>query len=111
MPTNKFRNKRMDSLLHGLIQRTIQPYIESLPGLVSVNRVNTTPDLKLATVWLSVVDGNDEQTLKILQKNIYDIQQEINKTLEIKIRPRLSFKIDVGARDAEHINRLLKNLE
>ncbi|MFH1353845.1 MAG: ribosome-binding factor A [bacterium] len=98
------------------IQRTFGEILQTeadLPKevLVTVSGVETTHNLRSATVWLSVLPGEAaEITLQGLKKQMYELQGSLNRQLKLKILPRIYLKIDKGAAYAEKINRELNNL-
>ena len=52
----------------------------------------------------------DDQILKFLADNIYDLQGEVNKHFHTKIIPRISFHLDTSPRYAQHIEEVLKKV-
>lgn len=110
MQQKHFRSEKMSSLIQEELNGIIKEYIENLPGLLTISRVETSADLKWAKVWVSIIGGTDEAFLKALHDNIYDIQGALNKTLSTKIMPRLSFHLDTSPRYAEHIDDLIKKV-
>lgn len=107
----KLRAERLASLIQELLGPILSDALESLPsGLVNVSRVEISGDLKWAKVWLSVIGTDDDTVLKLLKKNIYNIQGELNRQVKMKIVPRIQFFIDTSARFAAHINDVINHL-
>jgi len=82
-----------------------------LPAITTVSKVDVSPDLKHAKVWLTVLTDDtavEKTVLKQLKDNIYNLQGEVNKKFEMRAVPRISFVIDDSERYADNINRLLK---
>ena len=48
--------------------------------------------------------------MEIIKKNIYDIQGELNRKIDLKLIPRLQFFLDTSPRYAQHINELIKKV-
>lgn len=80
--------------------------------LVTISRVDTTPNLKSAKVWLYVHPSERaEEILKHLTNQLYDIQGSLNRVLDARPLPRILLRIDYGADHAETIERRLNELE
>lgn len=80
--------------------------------LVTITRVETTPDLRQAKILLSVIPGI--YTGKILEKlkgQAGHIQFLLNKKLALKPLPRISFKIDQTEQKAAEIEELLDRIK
>ncbi len=79
-------------------------------GLVTVNDVDVTGDLKSAKVYLGFL-GTIEQkklALQILHQARPRIQSFVSKTVVLKYTPKLRFIIDESV---EHGNRVLRIIE
>jgi len=85
----------------------------SLPtdALVTISRVETTPNLATATVWLYVNPlDRSEEILKSLTGQLYDLQGALNRALDLRPLPRIRLRIDYGAEHAQHIDTTLEGL-
>jgi ribosome-binding factor A len=107
---NTNRIEKVNSLIQQVVGEVIYPYLENGNGLVTVSRVEASRDLKWAKVWISIVGGNDDKILEILEHNLYDIQGEVNRQLAMKIVPRLQFFLDTSPRYAQHIDELIEQI-
>lgn len=106
-PSNRI--SKLNSLIQQQLGAILPEYLEQ-PGLVTINKVEVSRDLKWAKVWLSILNGDDAAIVKELEKNIYDIQGELNRGLTLKVLPRLQFFLDTSARYAQHIDELIKKI-
>lgn len=102
--------------VNSVIQRLVSQYIlteglEGITGLVTITEVDSTPDLKHAKIYFSVVGQNEEDVLTILKKNIYDIQGMLYENLTMKIVPRISFVADESGKYADKIGKLIKKVQ
>lgn len=64
---------------------------------VTVCEVRTSPDLKVATVYVSPLGGGAEieaQLIELLTKNAHELRRAVAKSLELKYAPQLRFRID-----------------
>ena len=78
-------------------------------GFVTVTAVETSPDLRHATVFVSVL-GEEEvrsDTIAGLQSAHGYLQRAVAAQLRLKHTPQLQFTEDDTARRAERIERLL----
>jgi ribosome-binding factor A len=68
-------------------------------GLVSVTRVQLSPDFAQATILISVLPAeHGDLTLRGLQHAAAHIRAEVARAVELRSVPRLVFKLDAGAR-------------
>jgi len=85
--------------------------IENAPH-VTVSAVNTSPDLRNATIYVMSLGGqNMDKIIPALNDMAYYFQSEVNKKLTIKLTPRLSFKEDESFAEAAKIERLLQTIK
>ncbi len=105
------RIEKVNSLIQQILGGILQPYLENINAIVTISKVETSRDLKWAKVWISIVNGEDGQILNHLKNNIFEIQGELNRTMEIKIVPRISFYLDTSARHAQHLDEIFKRLK
>ncbi len=109
-PKNTNRIEKMNSLIQRLVGASLPEFLEGQNGLVTVARVETSGDAKWAKVWVSIVGGDDDKILATIQKNIYDIQGELNRQMGMKMTPRLQFFLDTSPRYVQHINSLINQI-
>ena len=82
-------------------------------GMVTVNDVVIAPDLKLATVHLSVM-GTEEQkkiTRSILMKMRAHVRGQLGHSVTLKYTPRLRFMINVSASEGDRVLEILDEIE
>lgn len=62
---------------------------------VTVGEVRTSPDLKVATAYVSPLGGQGgEEMLKALRRNKGELRHQVSKALTLKFAPDLRFQID-----------------
>jgi len=105
------RIEKINSLIQRLLGVILLPYFKNSKSIVTISKVETSRDLRWAKVWITIVNGSDEHILELLKKNLYDIQGELNRQVETKIIPRISFHLDTSARYAEHISNIFHEIE
>ncbi|RJO60841.1 ribosome-binding factor A [candidate division WS5 bacterium] len=97
--------------INALVAREVADELSKtdLSALVTVKAVETTPDMKSATVWIGVLGGDEETVKAELEEKRRDIQQAVNAAVTAKYVPVLNFKIDHSGEYAEKIEELLKD--
>ena len=82
-------------------------------GLVTVNHVEVTGDLRLATVFISIL-GNQEQQrvgLTLVHQNRHRIQDLVAKAVVLKYVPRLRFRVDDSVVRGNRVLEIIAELE
>ena len=81
-------------------------------GLLTVTRLDVTPDLDQAKVYISVMgrEGGPAPVVKALNKASGHVRTEVSRRMHIRKAPRFVFVADEGAAYAAHINKLLDEL-
>ena len=81
-------------------------------GFVTVTDVRTSPDLRRATVYYSVLDATDQEgTAAALASSHHRIQRAIAQQAHLKYTPVLEFSLDDALERGLRINKLLHDLE
>ena len=89
-----------------IIGRLKDPRLEG--GLLTVTRLDVTPDLDVAKVYVSVMGRADGPKPAIEALN--RAAGHVSKKMHIRKAPRFIFVEDDGAAYAAHINELLRSL-
>ena len=80
--------------------------------LVTITRVTVSPDAHYASAMISVLPSHAEKSaLEILAKNIYHIQQAVNRRMRTRPVPKITFRIDEGEERREHVEQSLAQLK
>ena len=81
-------------------------------GLLTVTRLDVTPDLDVAKVYVSVMGRPDgpKPAIEALNHSAGHVRTEVSKKMHIRKAPRFIFVEDDGAAYAAHINELLREL-
>jgi len=80
--------------------------------LVTITRVETTPNLIEGKVFVSVMpEDKTERILQVLKHQIYDIQQKLNKRLKMRPLPRIYFVVEKETAKAGRIEEILEELK
>ncbi len=99
---------KVNELIKQEVSKLLKKEIDFADFLVTVTKVETSLDLKQARVRIIVLPSEkQEQALEIIQKNIFQLQQALNKKLKLKYVPKLRFEIDKLEEHAQRIEELL----
>jgi ribosome-binding factor A len=82
-------------------------------GLVSVNAVETSGDLRSAKVFISIFGKPDQQkiALRALNEKRVLIQSEIGRTVVLKYTPTLTFLVDDTIEKANRVLQIIDEIE
>lgn len=107
------RMRQVNELLRSELALQIQREVDLPEGVVvSVTKVKTSPDLRNASVLISIVPDNQSGTvLSLLKKRMKHIAGSVAPKLNLRTFPRLRIKIDEQERGAAHIEALLDSLK
>jgi len=98
------RHELADMLSRGGIH---DPVIER--HMITVPEVRMSPDLRLATIYVMPLGGQDEkQVIEALDRNKRYVRGEIARRVNLKFAPEIRFRIDERFDEAERIEKLLR---
>ena len=81
-------------------------------AIITVPEVRMSPDLKIATVYLSLHDPKQEQAaVKAFARHHGFIRREVAHRVDLKFAPELRFRIDETLDAAARIDELLRRPE
>ena len=102
-------NEEIQRELASLIPNVKDPRVT---GMISVTAVDTTPDLRYAKVYISVLDKRDSsQVLKGLKSAAGWLRRELGHALQLRYTPELTFVQDDSIDKGAHILDMLRNPE
>jgi len=79
-------------------------------SLITVTSASCSPDLKRATVFITVLPSSKEKdALGFIKRNLGELREFIKKNVEIKTIPFLDVAIDQGEKNRQKIDELLRN--
>ncbi len=107
------RMRKVNEMLRETISEIISREIDlPLDVFVTITHVDTTRDLKHATVYITVLpDGKRSSTIQFLQGTHGHIQKELGERVKLKFTPRLHFSFDQAEIKAQHIRDTLDSIE
>jgi ribosome-binding factor A len=106
------RQKRVNSLLKKHLSKIIFQFFDFGESLVTVTEVDTSKDIKHATVRISVYPlESKDKILKKINDDIYQIQKALNNKLEMKFVPKIRFEFDQTGKKVQEVTEALKEAE
>ena len=82
-------------------------------GFVTLTRVEVSPDMELAKIYLSVMDSpaNERTTLQGLNSAKKRIRRDLGDRLDLRRMPEIAFFADRGVKQSIRISSILTDLE
>ena len=102
-------NEEIQRELSSLIRTVKDPRVH---GLVSITAVDTTPDLRYAKIFVSVLDKSDvKEVVKGLRSAGGYLRRELGRSLQPRYTPELTFVADDSIAEGAHILELIEKLD
>lgn len=106
------RIEKVNSLLLQEIGKIVLQDFDFPGTLVTLTRVQATSNLIEAKVFISSFpEKNTDKIADILNKNISDIQKQINRKLNMRPVPKIRFVKDTNPQKVGRIEELLQSLK
>ena len=106
------RIDKVNSLLEYEISQIILRDFSFADALATLTHVDTTGNLIEARAYISVFPEDKTDTIvKILNKGVYEVQQKINKKLNMRPIPKIIFVKDEKIKEAARVEELLNTLK
>lgn len=101
---------QINELIRELLGTILLKEVEFKPGiLVTITKVNTTPDLRNARVHISVLPEHESgYALKTLLHERKKIQFVLHGKIHMKPMPKISFEYDPTESRADEVEKLLR---
>jgi ribosome-binding factor A len=82
-------------------------------GFATITDVETTPDLRHARVWVSLIGPTSErdETIAALQRAMHFVRRELGTRLRLKRIPELHVRLDDSAERGTRVLHLLQELD
>ncbi|KKP85686.1 MAG: Ribosome-binding factor A [Candidatus Nomurabacteria bacterium GW2011_GWA1_35_8] len=79
-------------------------------SLITVTSCNVSPDLKRATIFITVLpDEKEKLALAFVKRKRGELRAFLKKNIQIKIIPFIDIQIDQGEKNRQKIDELLRN--
>lgn len=107
------RMRRVNELLREIIAEELSGLTDPRVGFVTVTGVETSPDLRNATVFYSVLGTEEEETATAsgLTAAAPRLQAVMASQVRLKYTPRLAFHRDAAIEHGARITQILHDLE
>jgi ribosome-binding factor A len=81
-------------------------------GQVTVTRVEVAPDMRQASVYVSIMGSETQQQLSLrgLQHSAGFLQSRIAQRIDTRYTPRLEFVLDLGVKRSIEVQRILREV-
>lgn len=106
------RVAKVESLIQAVAATSLMELLDRDAAGVTVTRVDASPDLRNATIWIGLLgdETTQERLWKLIERQRMDVQRAVGARMTTKFVPRLHFKLDTGGAYAAEIDRLLRQL-
>lgn len=112
MPKSNKTGRLCEDMKREVIAIVSQMKDPRLDGLVTITRVDVTPDLAVAKIYVSRMGENGtKQAVDALKHAAGHVRSEIAKRMHIRKAPEMMFIADDGAQYAAHINEIIESLK
>lgn len=102
------RTEKVEKLIKGLVANFLNKE-SSNASLLSVTSISVSPDLKKATVFISVLPESQEKTALLFAKRKRpEMREFLKQHMETKHIPFLEVEIDKGEKNRQKIDQLLR---
>ncbi len=107
------RTRKIESQLREIVSEQVASLSDPrINGLVTVTAARVSPDIAQATIFYSVLDGEDETSAhEGLQSAAGRIQSAVGSQTHTKRTPRLRFEPDPVIEQANKIDAALKEVQ
>ncbi|MBQ3356059.1 MAG: 30S ribosome-binding factor RbfA [Oscillospiraceae bacterium] len=103
-------NEEIQRELSELLRNLKDPRVHKT--MLSITRVETTPDLRYAKVYVSLLDKEaTKETLAGLKSSAGFLRRELGKNLHLRYTPELQWQIDDSITHGAHILDILSKLD
>jgi len=80
-------------------------------AFVTFTRVEISSDIRYGDIYFTTIpDDAQAQVAEVLNKNIFTIQQFLNKRLRMRPVPQIRFHIDKMEQEARKIDKIIEGL-
>ena len=103
-------NEEIQRELADLLRELKDPRVQKT--MLSITRVETTPDLRYAKVYVSLLDKEyTKETLAGLKSSSGYLRRELGRSLQLRYTPELQWQADDSITHGAHILDILSKLD
>ena len=102
------RNEKVANLLKELGAQFLERENNNT-SLITVTSCTVSPDLKRATIFITVLpDEKETKALAFVKRKRGELREYVKKNMQIKIIPFIDIQIDRGEKNRQKIDELLR---
>jgi len=107
------RLSRVNELLKRELGNIVQKDLDLPKGtLTTITHVEAFPNLQGAKVYVSVLpEPQTQEVFRILKENVYDVQQVLNKRLNMRPVPKIQWVEDADTPQIQRVEELLEQIK
>ncbi len=106
------RIEKVNELVRHEVSQLLLKEVDFNNALVTITHVDTSPDLKQSKIKICIIPSEkDKEVLEVIRKNVFHVQQGLNKRLQMRPVPKIKFEIDKVEVNAQRIEELLSKVE
>lgn len=106
------RAQRVNQLLKKEIGIIFLKEIDFSDAFVTITKVETSGNLFEAKVFISIMpEKYSKSVFNLLNNQIYEIQQKLNKRLKTRPVPKIMFKLEQKTKSAARIEEILNKIK
>ena len=101
---------RRQEKVNSLLRRFVSSFLvkEKSSAIVTITRIETSKDLKIAKIFISIFpESKETETIKLLKLKTGELHKFIGSRIKMKFLPHLEFEIDKGEKERQKIEKLL----
>ena len=104
--------RRINEALREVLSESVGDLKDPRIGFVTVTAVTASPDLRHATVYVSVLGSERKRaaTLQGLESSRGILQSRVNRELRLKRTPQLAFEYDPAVERGVRLSKLIDEL-
>ncbi|KAA3641249.1 MAG: 30S ribosome-binding factor RbfA [Armatimonadetes bacterium] len=109
---NSPRMRKVNELVREIVAESVLDLKDPRIGFLTITGTETSPDLRHAIVYYSVMGTDDEkrETADALASATPRLQREIGSQSKLRYTPKLEFRVDPAIDEGLKINQMVKDL-
>jgi ribosome-binding factor A len=106
------RTRRLNAIIREVLAEDVEALSDPRLGMVTITGVDTSPDMRRATVYVSALDpAHLERAIAGLTAAAPRLRSLLGQRVRIKYTPSLEFKPDQGVLRGERIDAVLREIQ
>lgn len=106
------RTRRLNAIIQEVLAEEVESLSDPRLGLVTITGVDTVPDMRRATIFVSALDpGHLDDAIKALTAAAPRLRSLLGAQVRMKFTPQLEFEPDRGVIQGERIEAVLREIE